>query len=105
MSELINKAYKSYGGLSRYESVPYYYDTVNSRYVYGVGTQLDDTTASVSYTTNIGDTLDSIALKSYNNPTYFWIIADYNRILDCYKPLPVGIEIKIPNISSIKFNG
>ena len=50
-----------------------------------------------------GETLDIIALTYYNNPTFFWIIADYNRILDCMEDLEEGQLIYIPNISRLEF--
>lgn len=99
----INKAYKVYEKLSRYESFPYYYDTVSQKYVYGVTAYLDEDTPYTIHVTGKYDTLDSLALYYYNNPTYYWIIADFNRILDCYTKLPEGAPIKIPSISSIKF--
>ena len=51
-----------------------------------------------------GDTLDNLALYYYNNPTYYWIISDYNNILDPFEPLTVGEELLIPTFSEISFN-
>lgn len=105
MSEIyLNKSYKSYDKLSRYESFPYYYDTENNKYVYGITAYLNANTAYFNHLTGPSDTLDALALYYYGNPTYYWIIADFNRILDAYEKLQPGMWIRIPSISSIEFN-
>ena len=100
---LTNKQRKSYKKISRYSGIPYYYNTVDNRYHYGMGTNLREDTPYKSHKVVEGDTLDSLALYYYNNPTYFWIIADYNRIQDPYIQLEVGSQIKIPTFSTIEF--
>ena len=50
-----------------------------------------------------GETLDSLALDAYNNPTYFFLIADFNRIQDPFKPLEEGSQIKIPTFNSVNY--
>jgi nucleoid-associated protein YgaU len=57
----------------------------------------------VSHKVKDGDTLDSLALYYYNNPTYYWVIADFNRIQDPYLELEVGRILKIPTFSNIAF--
>jgi hypothetical protein len=45
-----------------------------------------------------------LALKYYNNPTFWWVIAYFNDIQDPFKPLKDKRDtIKIPSISSIEF--
>jgi hypothetical protein len=100
---LINKSYKEYSALSRYESFPYYYDTIKQKYIYGITAQLDCKTPYSLYTTEEVETFDSLALKAYGNPTYFWIISNFNRLLDCFDLIPINTDIKIPSISSITF--
>ena len=56
-----------------------------------------------TYRIKQSDTLDSLALKYYNNPTFWWIIAYFNNMLDSLEPLTVGSTIKIPALSSISF--
>ena len=56
-----------------------------------------------TYITKEGDTSDSIALQFYNNPTYYWIICDFNRKQDPFEKPEVGEIIKIPVFSSIEF--
>jgi nucleoid-associated protein YgaU len=51
-----------------------------------------------------GDTLDTLALYYYNNPTYFWVIADFNRIQDPYADLVVDSVLRIPTFSNIAFD-
>ena len=100
----IDKSYKQYTRLSRYNNFPYYYDTLDNKYIYGTTAYLKSDTPYVLHTVAQNDTLDSLALKYYNNPTYFWIIADFNRIRDPYLPLKIGSFVKIPAFSSIEFN-
>ena len=62
-------------------------------------------TQYVSVEVKANDTLDSLALQYYNNPTYWWIIAYYNNIQDAFIKLSDRYKtIKIPSISSIEFN-
>lgn len=100
---LTNKTFKEYHKISRYSGIPYYYNTVDNKYIYGIGTNLKDTTTYKVHKVREEDTLDSLALYYYNNPTYFWIIADFNRIQDPYTKLEVGSHIKIPTFSNIEF--
>lgn len=48
------------------------------------------------------DTLDSIALFYYNNPLYWWIIADVNDIQDVFN-LKVGNSLQIPHLNQVRF--
>jgi hypothetical protein len=70
MRKLINKKYESYDYTSRYTTVPYYYDSQKKRMIYGIGQPLTANTNYVSHTVKASDTLDSLALTYYNNPTY-----------------------------------
>ena len=101
--ELKDKTYKAYDKLSRYNNFPYYYHPIDNKYIYGTTAYLKDTTPYVVHIVKKNDTLDSLALFYYNNPTYYWIIADFNRIIDPYEPLTVGTQIKIPSFSNIEF--
>ena len=105
MSQLINKAYKSYDRVSRYSVFPYYYNRIDDKYIYGLTTQLKkDNITYVTHVVKDKDTLDSLALYYYNNPTYYWIIADFNRIRDPYEELEIGRILKIPTFSNIAFD-
>ena len=98
-----DKQYKSYQKVSRYSSVPYYYNTVDKRFFYGTSKHLKDNTLYKVHKVVEGDTLDSLALYYYNNPTYYWIIADFNRIRDPFEALVIGDHLKIPTFSNIEF--
>lgn len=104
MEKLINKSYKQYDKISRYSLVPYYYHTVDKKYISGRTAYLKDTTLYTLHTVKRGDTFDSLALEFYNNPTLYWIICSFNHIQDPYTPLVPGQFIKIPSISNIEFD-
>lgn len=105
MSQLINKRYKDYDRVSRYATFPIYYNVVDDKYLYGLTSHINKESASyVNHKVKNRETLDNIALYYYNNPTYYWIIADFNDIQDPYIELEVGSNLKIPTFSTIKFN-
>lgn len=104
MDALKNKTYNQFDYISRYTSVPYYYNIIDNKYIYGLSKQLDKNTTYVSHKVKQTDTLDSLSLKYYNNPTYYWVIAYYNDIQDAFIDLFENYSvIKIPNIGSINF--
>ena len=69
METLVNKSYKEYSYISRYSSFPYYYHVTDKKYIYGITDYLDDSTVYQLHTVEDRETIDSIALKYYNNPT------------------------------------
>ena len=104
MDTLKNKMYASFDYLSRYTNTPYYYDTLEDRQIFGIGTGLKTNTEFVTHKVASNDTLNSLSLKYYNNPTFWWIIAYFNNIQDPFKPLRAKYEtLKIPSISSVEF--
>lgn len=103
MSVLVDKSYKTFSKLSRYSTTPYYYHTLDNKYIVGFSKRLKTTTPYVVHTVQNTDTFDSLALYYYNNPTYFWVICDFNRINDPFKKLVEGEKIKIPSFSSLQF--
>lgn len=103
MDILQNKNYKNYDYFSRYSSFPYYYNSVDKKYIYGTTSQINVNVSYILHNVRKNETLDSIALDYYNNPTYFWVIADFNRIQDPYDKLQEGSSLKIPSLSSISF--
>lgn len=105
MRSIGNKQYKQYSRISRYSAFPYYYDNQDNKCFYGLTANLaTEGVSSVPHVVKRGDTLDSLALYYYNNPTYYWIIADFNRIQDPYEKLVEGRLLKIPTFSNIKFD-
>ena len=103
MARLINQTYRKYDKICRYASFPYYYDTKTDKYVYGTTTYLDTNVPYSTYVVKKGDTLDKIALYFYNNPTMYWVVCSFNKIQDPYKELTVGMELRIPSISNLKW--
>ncbi len=71
MNTFKDKTYANYDYTCRYTSTPYFFDTKNNKEVYGVGTSMDTTSPYYSHQVKAGDTLDSLSLKYYNNPTYW----------------------------------
>ena len=72
MDTLKNKIYANYDYICRYTNVPYYYDTLSNREIYGIGTNIKTDTEFVTHEVRSNDTLHSLALKYYNNPTFWW---------------------------------
>jgi hypothetical protein len=104
MDTLRNKNYESYDYLSRYTNVPYYFDTLKQREIYGIGQNMLKDSPYVSHKVASDDTLHSLSLQYYNNPTYWWVIAYFNDIQDAFISLKDSYTIlKIPNISGIVF--
>lgn len=105
MEVLINKEYKDYQRVSRYSPFPFFYNRVEDKYIYGITAQLSTSDIPyVAHTVKAGETYDSLALYYYNNPTYYWIIMDFNRRQDPYEVLVEGTVLKIPTFSSIKYD-
>ena len=104
MDVLKNKTYKQYEKVSRYNNFPYYYHKLDKKWIYGTTTQLNDTTPYILYKVVKNDSWDSIALAAYNNPTYYWVICDFNRVQDPFTKPVEGSSIKIPVFSNIQFN-
>ena len=104
MDTLKNKKYETFDYICRYTNVPYYYDTIQDRDIYGIGTNMKTASEFVTHKIKSNDTLNSLALKYYNNPTFWWVIAYFNNIQDPFKLLRNKYDtIKIPSISSIEF--
>ena len=104
MDTLKNKSYARFDYLSRYMNTPYYYDTLFNKEIFGIGTNLKTNAEFVTHKVRSNDTLNSLALKYYNNPTFWWVIAYFNNVQDPFKPLKDKYEtLRIPNISSVEF--
>ena len=104
MDTLRNKQFETYNYTSRYTTVPFYYDTLENREVYGIGANMLKNVSFTSHNVRQTDTLHNLALKYYNNPTYWWVIAYFNDIQDAFRPLWEYMDIiQIPAISSIEF--
>lgn len=105
MDVIKNKSYKNYDYFSRYTSFPYYYHTLDKKYIYGTSTQINKNSTYTLYKVEKNDTLDNIALKMYNNPTFYWAIASFNDVINPFEKLIEGTFLKIPTLSDISFEG
>jgi nucleoid-associated protein YgaU len=104
MEKLTNKRAHTFDYTSRYSGVPYYFDTKKNRDIPGIGYQINFNTPYVLHTVKAADTLDTLALDYYDNPSYWWAIAYFNKIRDPFVPLALNYStLKIPTISSIIF--
>ena len=105
MDTLKDKQYRTFDYNSRYTTVPFYFDTLALRKCPGIGSNMETQDVPyVSHKVTRDDTLDSLALKYYNNPTYWWVIAYFNDIQDAFINLFEKFTIiQIPQIASIKF--
>lgn len=104
MDTLKNKSYAEFDYLSRYINTPYYFDTLTNKEVFGIGTNMINTTEYYSHRVSNNDTLDNLALRYYNNPTFWWVIAYFNDIPDAFIKLSDRYAVlKIPSIASVEF--
>lgn len=92
-----------YSDLTRYNIFPIYYNTEDNKYIMQTTANLALDSAYSLYVTKAGDTLDTLAYKFYKNPSYYWAIADFNRIQDPFESLPKGKQLKIPVLSSLEY--
>lgn len=104
-SKLTDKQTRSYSYLSRYSAFPYYYNTYDKKYIYGVTKQMSHNASYSDYTVAKTDTLEKIALKFYGSPELYWILADFNDINDPFEKLYNKYKvIKIPSMSEISWS-
>lgn len=104
MDVLKDRSKINYDYLSRYTSFPYYYNTMDKKYIYGITSQLRDDSLYVAHKVTQEDTFDSLAFKYYGRPDLYWVIADFNKIQDPFIKLYNYIDIiKIPTLSNIAF--
>lgn len=103
MDVLTNKTYKTSDYFSRYNGLPYYYNTLDDKYQLATKAWLKEIKDAKNYKIYVvqkGDTWDKIALEQYGNPTYYWILCDYNRVVNPFKEPEVGDEIYIPTLGT-----
>ena len=103
MEVLKDKNYISYDYISRYANVPYYFNSLDEKYMYGTGYQLSKDNTYILHTVKRNESFDSLSLTYYNSPLYFWVIMDFNGLQDPFQTLKEGTQLKIPTLSSIAF--
>lgn len=100
MDILTNKTIKTSKYFSRYNGIPYYYNTHDNKNQMALKAWLKSDFDYIQYSVQEGDTYDFLALKFYNNPTYYWIICDANKIIDPMIEPEVGDVLIIPSLGS-----
>jgi nucleoid-associated protein YgaU len=104
MEKLVDKQSYTFDYKSRYTGIPYYFNTSTNRETPGICKQINFNTAYVLHKIKPTDTLDSLSLEYYSNPTYWWAIAFFNKINDPFIDLALKYKsLKIPALSSIIF--
>ena len=104
MDSLKQKSYRTYNYISRYQPFPYAYNENDKKYIYFITSQLKKNINYVDVTIRQFDTLDSLAEKYYGRPDLYWVIADFNDIIDPFIPLFGNYKvIKVPTLGSISF--
>ena len=98
------KLFKQDDYISRYQAFPYYYDQKNNKYYRGLTSFLRDDVSYVIYEVKSGDSYDSIALDFYGCALFFWVITDFNRIMDSLSAPVPGQKLKLPSLNSIVFS-
>jgi nucleoid-associated protein YgaU len=104
LEKFINKQAHAFDYKSRYSGIPYYFNTQTKRDTPGIVKQIAFNTSYVLHKVEPSDTLDSLALDYYGNPTYWWAIAFFNKINDPFINLTLNYKsLKIPSIYGIIF--
>jgi hypothetical protein len=62
---------------------------------------LEPTEQDIYITGQVGDRLDNLAFNYYKDSTFWWVIARANNLGKGDFVVPVGMQIRIPNPSSI----
>lgn len=88
---------------SPYLGVPFSVDRVTGARSYFRRDQLvrRDWVGAAYLTLQKGDTLHQIAFNVYGNAQWWWILRDYNEIVDPTQELPEGEDLLIPPLTSV----
>lgn len=103
MNVLSNKTAKTSKYYSRYNGLFYFYNHLDDKYQLETRhwlKEFSDASRETRYVVKEGDTYDTIALEYYNNPTYYWVICDYNRITDPFTPPVEGEVLLLPSLDA-----
>ena len=100
MNILTNRTSKTSNYYSRYNGFDYYYNKLDKKNQMATSRWLSQNNSYQTYLVKDGDTYDSIALWFYNNPTYYWIICDFNRILNPLQNPVAGDVLYIPTLGT-----
>lgn len=104
MDVLTDKSTKQYAYVSRYTPFSFYYNTKDEKYIYGITSYLNPDTSHVLHSVVEVDSLDSLAEHYYGRPDLYWLIADFNRIIDATEPIYGKYKtLKIPSLGTVTF--
>ncbi len=104
MDVLKDEERRTYDYVSRYTAFPFYYNTEDDKYIYGLTNQLNDDVTYVLHKIKQSDNLDSLSYYYYGRPDLYWVIADFNKIQDPFVTLWGNYEsLKIPTLNRISF--
>ena len=104
MDRLENKSYKQYDYVSRYTPFPTYYNTLDDKYIYGITDHLNKDISYMIHKVSDYDTLELLANAYYGRPDFYWILADFNDIVDPFIVLKEKYStLKIPNMTKLYF--
>ena len=56
------------------------------------------------YTVKEGDNLRDIAHKRLGDARLYWVIADFNKIIDPFEKLSVGKALRMPSLKRVREN-
>ena len=105
MDILKDKQTKEYSYLSRYAGFPFYFNTEDNKYIYGLTNQFN--TENIPYQLHTllpTDNLDYLSDYYYGRPDFFWIIADFNHIQDPFINLSEHFtKLKIPSVADLSY--
>lgn len=100
MNILTNESTKTSEYYSRYNGIAQYYNKHDKKYQLALKSWLKKDFDSISYVVEKGDTFDYLALKFYNNPTYYWLICDANDIVNPFREPEEGDILLIPSLGN-----
>ena len=105
MDVLTNKQKRiDYDALSRYTPFSYFYHTLDNKFIYEITSHISTSSEYVAHSVKATDTLESLALKYYGRPDYYWVIADFNRIKDPFITLTGNFTvIRVPSLGQVYF--
>lgn len=104
MDILKDRQTRGYSYISRYAGFPFYYNTKDNKYIYGITGYMDNNISYVTVPVTQETTLANLANMYYGRPDYWWVIADFNHIQDPFVELSNKFDtIKLPTLTAITY--
>lgn len=87
--------------MGRYDSIPVIKNSKGKRVYSSVSfPRVEPDPNDLYIITSVGDRLDTLATKYYDNPRYWWVIASVNDLGAGTLAIPPGSQIRIPSSPS-----